>query len=161
VERGSKRPLHVHHIKPFRSFASIETANQLQNLITLCPACHRQAETAVRVRSGMAGFSTVLHHLAPLLLMCDSEDIRVHYDPNSTLGDGQPTVVLFDNIPGGLGLSEYLYEIHSDLLLQAHETVANCGCENGCPSCVGPIGEEGSGGKAETLAILKALIAHD
>ena len=155
------QPLHVHHIKPFRSFASRETANQLQNLVTLCPTCHRQAETAVRVRSGMAGFSTVLHHMAPLLLMCADEDIRIHYDPNSTLGDGQPTVVLFDNIPGGLGLSNYLYEMHNDLLNQAHETVVNCGCDNGCPSCVGPAGEEGSGGKAETLAILKALIAHD
>ena len=155
------QPLHVHHIKPFRSFASIETANQLQNLITLCPACHRQAETAVRVRSGLAGYSTLLHHLAPLLLMCADNDIRVHYDPNSTLGDGQPTVVLFDNIPGGLGLSEYLYEAHDDLIKQAYETVANCGCDNGCPSCVGPVGEEASGGKAETLAILKALISHD
>ena len=109
----------------------------------------------------MAGFSTVLHHLAPLLLMCDGEDIGVHYDPNSALGDGLPTVVLFDNIPGGLGLSENLYEMHSELLLQAHDTLANCGCENGCPSCVGPVGEEGSGGKTETLSILKALLAHE
>ncbi|MEA3326989.1 MAG: DEAD/DEAH box helicase, partial [Chloroflexota bacterium] len=46
---GHLQPLHVHHIKPFRSFTRVETANQLQNLITLCPACHRQAETAVRV----------------------------------------------------------------------------------------------------------------
>ncbi len=158
---GSGRPLHVHHIKPFRSFETREAANQLQNLITLCPSCHRQAETSVRIRSGMAGFSYVCHSLAPLLLMCDGEDIDVHYDPNSTLGDGQPTVVLYDNIPGGLGLSENLYELHDELLHQAYETVAQCECEDGCPSCVGPIGEEGSGGKAETLAILKALIGYD
>jgi DEAD/DEAH box helicase domain-containing protein len=151
-------PLHVHHIQPLRSFTSRETANQLQNLITLCPTCHQQAETRVRIRSGMAGFSYVLHNLAPLLLMCDGEDIGVHYDPNSTLGDGQPTVVLFDNIPGGLGLSENLYELHGDLLMQGFETVAQCECEDGCPSCVGPVGEEGSGGKAEALAIYKALI---
>ncbi len=158
---GSGRPLHVHHIKPFRSFETREAANQLQNLITLCPSCHRQAETSVRIRSGMAGFSYVCHSLAPLLLMCDGEDIDVHYDPNSTLGDGQPTVVLYDNIPGGLGLSENLYELHDKLLLQAYETVAQCECEDGCPSCVGPIGEECSGGKSETLAILKALIGYD
>ena len=155
------RPLNVHHIQPFRSFTSSETANQIQNLITLCPTCHQQAENQVRIRSGMAGFSIVLHNLAPLLLMCDGEDIGVHYDPNSSLGDGQPTVVLFDNIPGGLGLSENLYELHGDLLLQGLETVSQCECEDGCPSCVGPIGEEGSGGKAETLAIFKALTQHD
>ena len=153
--------LHVHHIQPFRSYASREVANQLQNLITLCPSCHRLAETRVRIRSGMAGFSYMLHNLAPLLIMCDGEDIDVHYDPNSTLGDGQPTVVLFDNIPGGLGLSENLYEMHHDLLLQGYETIARCECENGCPSCVGPVGEEGSGGKKETLAIFKALIGND
>ncbi|MDY6873500.1 MAG: DEAD/DEAH box helicase [Chloroflexota bacterium] len=157
---GAGRSLHIHHIQPFKRFPSQEAANQLQNLITLCPSCHQLAEARVRVRSGMAGFSYVLQNLAPLLIMCDGEDIDVHYDPNSTLGGGQPTVVLFDNIPGGLGLSEALYDLHDDLLVQAQETVALCECEDGCPSCVGPIGEEGSGGKAETLALLKALIRH-
>lgn len=109
----------------------------------------------------MAGLSYVLHNLAPLLLMCDGEDIDVHYNPNSTLGDGQPTVVLYDNIPGGLGLSENLYKMHAELIAQCYETVNLCECEDGCPSCVGPIGEEASGGKAETLAILKALTQDD
>jgi DEAD/DEAH box helicase domain-containing protein len=155
------RPLHVHHIQPFRSFTNRETANQIQNLVTLCPACHRKAETSVRVRSGMAGLSYILHNLAPLMLMCDGEDIDVHYDPNATLGEGKPTVILFDNIPGGLGLAENLYDLHYDLIQQALETISYCDCENGCPSCVGPIGEEASGGKTETLAILKALVNND
>jgi len=155
------RPLHVHHIQPFRSFTNREIANQIENLVTLCPTCHRQAETTVRVRSGMAGLSYILHSLAPLLLMCDGEDIDVHYDPNATLGEGRPTVVLYDNIPGGLGLSENLYDLHYDLINQSLETVSYCDCEDGCPSCVGPIGEEASGGKSETLAILKALVKHD
>ncbi len=158
---GAAQPLHVHHIQPFKSFTSREIAHQPQNLITLCPSCHRQAETRVRIRSGMSGVSYLLHNLAPLLLMCDGEDIGVHYDPNTTLGDGQPTLVLFDTIPGGLGLSENLYERHQDLLMGGYETVAQCECADGCPSCVGPIGEEGSGGKAEALAIFKALTSHD
>lgn len=155
---GQEQPLHVHHLQPVRNFTNLETANQLQNLITLCPTCHQLAEMGVRIRSGMAGFSYVLHSLAPLLLMCDWEDIDVNYDPNSSLGGGRPTVVLFDNIPGGLGLSETLYDLHFDLLQQAYETVSSCECEDGCPSCVGPVGDEGSGGKEETLAILKALL---
>lgn len=158
---GLNQTLHVHHLQPFRSFADRETANQLQNLITLCPVCHRKAENSVRIRSGMAGLSYVLHNLASLLLMCDGEDIGVHYDPNAALGDGKPTVVFYDNIPGGLGLSENLYELHKDFLMQGFETVAQCECEEGCPSCVGPIGEEISGGKKETLAILKVLIGYD
>ncbi|MDF1520723.1 MAG: DUF1998 domain-containing protein, partial [Brevefilum sp.] len=157
----SVQPLHVHHIQPFRSFTNLESANQTQNLITLCPTCHRKAESSVRIRSGMAGLSYILHSLAPLMLMCDGEDIDVHYDPNSSLGEGRPTVVLYDNIPGGLGLSENLYEMNEQLISQAFETITYCECEDGCPSCVGPIGEEASGGKAETLAILKALIRND
>lgn len=158
---GNGQALHVHHLQPLRSFTNLATANQLQNLITLCPSCHQLAEMGVRIRSGMAGFSYVLHSLAPLLLMCDGEDIDVHFDPNSKLGNGQPTVVLFDNIPGGLGLSENLYGLHQELLQQAYETVSYCECEDGCPSCVGPVGEEGSGGKEETLAILKALLGYE
>ena len=158
---GLSQPLHVHHIQPFRRFTTREAANQLQNLITLCPTCHRQAETRVRIRSGMAGIRYLLHNLAPLQLMCDGDDIGALYDPNSTLGDGQPTVVFFDAIPGGLGLSENLYENHQDLLWQGLETISQCECENGCPSCVGPVGEEGSGGKTEALAIFKALIGND
>jgi DEAD/DEAH box helicase domain-containing protein len=51
--------------------------------------------------------------------------------------------------------------LHYDLIQQALETISYCDCENGCPSCVGPIGEEASGGKTETLAILKALVNND
>jgi DEAD/DEAH box helicase domain-containing protein len=158
---GTTQPLHVHHIQPFRSFSSREAANQLQNLITLCPTCHRHAEIRVRIRSGMAGISYLLHNLAPLLLMCDGDDIGVHYDPNSTLGEGQPTLVFFDTIPGGLGLSENLYERHAELLMGGFETIKFCECEDGCPSCVGPVGEEGSGGKSEAQSIFEALIGND
>jgi hypothetical protein len=36
--------LHVHHIKPIRSFDEPEAANFLDNLITLCEDCHRKWE---------------------------------------------------------------------------------------------------------------------
>jgi DEAD/DEAH box helicase domain-containing protein len=158
---GDSTPLHVHHIEPFKSYANPEAANQLQNLITLCPTCHRMAEINVRIRSGLAGYSYLLHNLAPLLVMCDGGDIGVHYDPKAIFGEGKPSVILYDNIPGGLGLSESLYERHNALLDQGYETINNCACADGCPSCVGPIGDGGSGGKQETLAIFKALIDHD
>ena len=63
-------------------------ANDLANLVTLCPACHRRVEVAVRVRSGLAGLGYVLGHLAPLFLMCDSRDVGVHSDPQSPLARG-------------------------------------------------------------------------
>ena len=151
------RSHHVHHLTPFRAFNSYLEANQLANLITVCPSCHRRVEANVRVRSGLAGLAYTLGHLAPLFLMCDSSDLGVHSDPQSALADGQPAVVIYDHIPAGIGFSQRLFEIHDELALRAYELVASCKCSDGCPSCVGPGGENGSGGKQEALAILQEL----
>ena len=148
---------HVHHKQPFRSFASAQQANQLSNLVTLCPGCHQRAELAVRTRSGLAGVAYALHHLAPLFLMCDTHDLGVHADPQSPLGAGQPTVVLYDLVPAGIGFSQRLFELHSELVGRAYELVAACACSDGCPSCVGPAGEAGAGGKQEARALLQSL----
>jgi len=148
---------HVHHKIPFRMFESAVQANQLANLITVCNSCHRKIETAVRVRSGLAGLAFTLGNLAPLFLMCDIGDLGIHSEPQSSLAEAKPVVILYDLIPGGIGLSERLYEIHSDLMNRGRELVEACHCNDGCPSCVGPGGEGGSGGKEETLALLKEL----
>jgi DEAD/DEAH box helicase domain-containing protein len=155
VEDG--RAHDVHHKIPFRAFASFQEANRLENLVTLCRACHRRAETVVRVRSGLAGLAFTLSHLAPLFLMCDSRDLGVHSDPQSEFADGQPVIVIFDRVPAGIGFSERLFELHDGILLRAYELVSTCECTDGCPSCVGPGGEDGNGSKRETLAILNAL----
>ena len=89
--------------------------------------------------------------------MCDARDVGVHADPRSPLAEGDPAVVIYDSIPAGIGFSERLYELHSGLMAHARELVAACSCDDGCPSCVGPAGESGIGGKQETLAILGAL----
>jgi DEAD/DEAH box helicase domain-containing protein len=147
----------VHHKTPFRSFASPEQANRLENLTTLCPACHKRAESAVRIRSGLAGLSFLLVNLAPLFLMCDPRDLGVHTDPQSPLAEGKPAVALYDQVPAGIGFSARLFEVHDELIKRAYEVLSVCTCADGCPSCVGPGGEGGSGGKKETSAILTVL----
>jgi DEAD/DEAH box helicase domain-containing protein len=147
----------VHHKTPFRSFASPELANRLENLTTLCPACHKRAEAAVRIRSGLAGLSFLLVNLAPLFLMCDPRDLGVHADPQSPLAEGKPAVALYDQVPAGIGFSARLFDVHTEFIQRALEVVTTCPCPDGCPSCVGPGGEGGSGGKKETGAILTAL----
>jgi DEAD/DEAH box helicase domain-containing protein len=157
----SGRQHHVHHKVPFRTFISREQANQLNNLITLCPNCHRKAEMNVKMRSGLAGVAYAFSQLAPLFVMSDSRDLGVHSDPVAPLGDGKPTIVVYDLVPAGIGLSERLFEIHADLIQRAQELVAACACSDGCPSCIGPAGENGMGGKRETLALLRELVAAD
>lgn len=44
VKCGQVKGLHVHHRVPFRMFGSFEQANDLANLVALCPSCHRQEE---------------------------------------------------------------------------------------------------------------------
>jgi DEAD/DEAH box helicase domain-containing protein len=153
----------VHHKVPFRTFKTRDgtpdpsQANRLDNLVTLCHACHRRAETSIRMRSGLAGLATVLGQLAPLFLMCDRGDLGVQAEPQAPFTGGKPTVVIFDEVPAGIGFSQRLFEIHDELLLRALELVQECACEDGCPSCVGPAGERGVGGKGVTLEILKHL----
>ncbi|MDD5368530.1 MAG: DEAD/DEAH box helicase, partial [Anaerolineaceae bacterium] len=155
------RSHHVHHKTPFRTFASYEHANQLDNLVTLCPTCHRLAEQAVRMRSGLAGLAYILGQLAPLFLMCDSRDLGVHSDPQSQIAEGLPALVIYDEAPAGIGLSEKLFDVHDELIFRAVELVNECKCTEGCPSCTGPAGEAGEGGKQETMAILELLWNHN
>ena len=152
------RQHHVHHKIPFRNFSDRDTANRMENLITLCPSCHRQAEQNVRMRSGLAGLATLLGHLAPLYLMTDNRDLGVFSDPAWSAAEGMPAVVLYDQVPAGIGFSQKLYEMQDTLLASALQLVIECGCDDGCPSCVGPGGENGSGGKRETMAILRELV---
>jgi DEAD/DEAH box helicase domain-containing protein len=147
----------VHHKIPFRSFTSAEEANRLENLITLCRTCHQKVEQNVRIRSGLAGLGFVLGNLAPLFLMCDPRDLGTLTDPTWKPANGLPSIVLYDLVPAGIGFSQKLFEIHDELIQRALELVSECECEDGCPSCVGPGGENGVGGKVETLEILKAL----
>src|SRR5258706_3323784 len=147
----------VHHKTPFKAFISREEANRLENLTTLCPTCHHQVEATVRVRSGLAGLAYVLGNLAPLFLMCDAGDLGSHIEPVENQSFGQPSVVLYDQVPSGIGFSEKLFEMHDELIARAHELVSECACTDGCPSCVGPGGENGYGGKQEALGILQLL----
>ena len=148
---------HVHHKIPFRNFPSYEEANQLNNLVTLCPTCHRIAETVVKMKSGLAGLRHVLRYISPLFVMCDINDLGSLSEPSSSIAEGKPTVILYDQIPDGVGLSRTLFDLHNELILDAYDLVFNCPCKDGCPSCVGPAGENGAGGKSETLALLKLL----
>jgi DEAD/DEAH box helicase domain-containing protein len=153
----AKRQHEVHHKIPFRAFTIREEANRLENLTTLCSSCHKQVEANVRMRSGLAGLAYVLGNLAPLFLMCDAGDLGNHLEPVENKTFGEPTVVLYDSVPAGIGFSEKLFEMHDELVTRAFELVSECACEDGCPSCVGPGGENGYGGRQEALAILEIL----
>lgn len=90
--------------------------------------------------------------------MCAPRDICVLYHVRDTF-TREPTIYLYDNCPGGVGLCEKVYDILPMLLDRAAEAIAACPCENGCPSCVGPAAEVGASGKQTALRILGRLRA--
>jgi DEAD/DEAH box helicase domain-containing protein len=98
------------------------------------------AMSQTELQNGLLGLSNVLANAAPIYLMCSPGDIRVVHQVRSTFTQ-RPTVYIYDNYPGGVGFSDKLYELHRELFETAAAMVEGCGCESGCPSCVGPLNE--------------------
>jgi len=112
------------------------------------------------IQNGMLGVSNILANAAPVYLMCDPRDIRVVGQIKSTFNK-RPTVFVYDNYPGGVGFSEKLFELHTELFDTARKMISQCQCESGCPSCVGPLNEfAGSGNPKEITLKLLELAAR-
>jgi len=109
--------------------------------------------SASDLESGLVGLANVLINVAPLYLMCDPGDIGVRPEVRSPHAR-EATIFIYDRVPAGIGFAEKLYELHGQLLAAAEELVKDCGCANGCPSCVGPDGEIGPRGKRNALRLL-------
>ncbi len=111
--------------------------------------------------NALTGLGHALRTVGALLLMCDPRDLGVALTEEIAPGvEGfEPKLHLYDNYPGGIGQSAPLLEMHAQLLTGAQDLITRCSCEEGCPSCVGPAGETGQGGKQAALEILARLTA--
>jgi DEAD/DEAH box helicase domain-containing protein len=108
-------------------------------------------------RDGIAGLAHALRQVAQLLLMCDRHDIGISIDTGEQ-GDTSARLFVYDNYPGGIGFSEPLYRICRELLEGTRRLVADCDCDQGCPGCVGPIGDSGPFAKVAARRILDLLL---
>jgi DEAD/DEAH box helicase domain-containing protein len=154
----SSEKLHVHHKIPFRTFKSIKKANQHGNLVSLCPTCHRIAEKNVKMRSILSGLGYAFSHIAPLFLLCDRHDLGYTFDEKIGINEQNPGIIVFDQFPGGIGLAENLFFRVKDVFYHLNEIIEQCPCIDGCPSCVGPPGENGMGAKKGTLELIKIIL---
>ena len=127
---------------------------------------------------GLRALTHLLHSLAPIFLLCDIRDVGAWLGDGSPSQAGQvvtretmraqllqgetftPTIYLYDNQPGGIGLAERIFEVLPELLARGLDTLEACGCRSGCPSCVGPVNEVGRQAKPIALGILKRLVAR-
>ncbi len=109
------------------------------------------------LQNGMLGLANLLRIVAPLNLMCSPRDIAVCYQVKCPFTD-KPTLILYDNCPGGVGLAEKAFRMRDILLHEALTLVKGCACENGCPSCVGPVGEIGLTGKHMAVSLIGEML---
>jgi len=93
----------------------------------------------------MMGVRNLMLAALPSLAMCDRRDISGIVDSSNL---GEPTIVVYDRYPGGLGFAQRGYDLLSEWLEMADQIVRECPCAGGCPSCVG-------------LPNLRAPIHHD
>jgi len=108
--------------------------------------------------AALQGLGHVLGAVAPLFLMCDPGDIQVTTRLR-TPPEGLPVVLIYDNCPGGAGLSPHLYTVAEEWFAAARARVQECPCHNGCPSCVGPVEEGEQGVKDRVMQVLEMLSA--
>jgi DEAD/DEAH box helicase domain-containing protein len=131
--------------------------------------------------NGIFGLAYLLHHISPIYMMCDIHDVGVSIGDNTTgeslpprdlpsqvaanddfpvvrTEDFEPNIFIYDNFPGGIGLSPALFLLEKKLLEHGLKTIEVCPCKDGCPSCVGPTKESGRHSKQVALDILKKLV---
>ena len=121
-------------------------------------------ENRSQALDGFLGAAHAMHHVAALLSMAEPHDLgRAVGNGDATWfatvgphGRGQirgndgeeldvdaqqftPTVFLYDNYPGGVGLSAPLFDTRDEVSRRALVLVQACECLHGCPACVGPI----------------------
>jgi len=133
----------------------------------------RSREDAI---DGLRAVTYLLHHLAPIFLLCDVRDLGSWLGDTTPATSGvvatresttrrlleagtfHPTIYLYDRHAGGIGLAERVWDVLPDLLRQGQSTLETCPCTAGCPSCVGPVNELGRRAKPTAATILRLLI---
>ena len=118
--------------------------------------------TRAQAIDALRGLAHVLHTQASLGLMVDPRDLGRRVQDGGEAGGGlfDPKLFVYENIPGGVGLSARLFAARQAITQRTLECVADCPCQAGCPGCVGaPLGDTSSrpaqpGGRRAALRML-------
>ena len=104
----------------------------------------------------LLGAGRAIQTVAAVLLMGDPRDLGLVTQVRSPHSE-EPTIYLYEAVPGGTGLSERLWQRHDALVQGAMELIATCPCTGGCPACTGPRPEPDVDAKALALHLLSEL----
>jgi DEAD/DEAH box helicase domain-containing protein len=104
----------------------------------------------------LLGAGRAIQTMAAILLMVDPRDLGLVTQVRSPHAE-HATIYLYEAVPGGIGLSERLWQRHNELLAGAADLIAGCGCDGGCPACTGPRLEPDIDARALALRLLAEL----
>jgi DEAD/DEAH box helicase domain-containing protein len=104
----------------------------------------------------LLGAGRAIQTIASVLLMVDPRDLGLVTQVRSPHAE-EPTIYLYEAVPGGIGLSERLWQRHDELLAGAADLIAACDCDGGCPSCTGPRLEPNVDARRLALRLLSEL----
>jgi DEAD/DEAH box helicase domain-containing protein len=97
------------------------------------------AQRVVRHRLDFHGGLHAVEHasigILPLFAMCDRLDIGGLSTPHHP-DTAQAQIFIYDAFPGGVGIAEKGFELLTQLWKATLETISECPCESGCPSCI-------------------------
>lgn len=91
-------------------------------------------ERGLLVGEALIGIANVLVEVAPFFVMCDVQDVGTVVDASCL---GRDALFLYDRYPGGMGYARRCLERMGEILATIRDVIADCRCEDGCPSCVG------------------------
>jgi DEAD/DEAH box helicase domain-containing protein len=106
----------------------------------------------------LRGLANILGQMAPLWVMCDSRDLRSISQVRAPFTE-RPTLYIYENIPGGVGLARKIYSEADRLCETTIDHMRKCPCQSGCPVCVGPSLEVGEQGKSGAIKLLEYMLA--
>jgi DEAD/DEAH box helicase domain-containing protein len=104
----------------------------------------------------LIGAGRAIQTIASVLLMVDPRDLGLVAQVRSPHQEA-PTIYLYEAMPGGIGMSERLWQRHEELIAGAADLIATCSCEAGCPACTGPRLEPDIDAKALALRFLREV----
>ncbi|GAA0347991.1 ATP-dependent helicase MrfA [Bacillus carboniphilus] len=104
------------------------------------------------MEQGLMGAAHALSHIIPLFVMCDRNDIVVTPQVKASHNE-KPTLFFYDRYPGGIGLSEKVYENIEEIISETKQMISSCPCNSGCPTCIG-MDTENERAKKKTLELL-------
>ncbi len=86
-------------------------------------------------RSTIHGFDHVMWITASFFAQCKPMDVASFWIRE--IHDSKEfSVIIFDNIPGGMGFAKLLYQQRKEWLRAAYRLLAICPCSKGCKNCI-------------------------